>query len=114
MPPVRRERANQRRRSPSQPKARRTRPKQSAQHALIQRGSSVDDDLGTALALAFSIELMGFGWESFGDDYSKGILTVTRLLIEHLSRAKATYSALREQERKGQTAEPSATTSERR
>jgi hypothetical protein len=61
--------------------------------------SSIDDNLGTALALALSIELMGFGWGSFGEDYSKGLLTVTQSLIEHLNAAKSAYRALCEEER---------------
>ena len=100
MPPVKREQANQHRKRSSPAKARRARAKLDFHTAPARLSSSIDDELGTALALAFSIELMGFGWESFGDDYSKALLTITRLLIEHLGRAKSAYSAMREQERK--------------
>ena len=61
-----------------------------------RKSSSIDDEIGAALALPFA-ELMGFGLGSFGDDYSKALLTVTHSLIEHLSNAKASCRAMRDE-----------------
>jgi hypothetical protein len=65
-----------------------------------KHSSSIDDEIGSAIALAFAIELMGFGLDSLGDDYSKALITVTQQLIEHLNNAKASCSAMREEVRK--------------
>jgi hypothetical protein len=68
--------------------------------APLKYSSSIDDEIGSAIALAFAIELMGFGLDSLGDDYSKALITVTQQLIEHLNNAKASCSAMREEVRK--------------
>lgn len=99
MPPVKREGPNQRRKNRSPAKTRSDREAPGNHSTSTNLSSSIDDDLGTALALAFSIELMGFGWGTFGDDYSKSLITVTRLLIDHLNRARSTCDAMREQAR---------------
>lgn len=98
MPPVKRERPNQRRkRRPST----NTRLGPSGHHAAsLNLSSAIEDDLGTAIALAYSIELMGFGLGTFGEDYSKSLLAVTRLLIDQLNKARASCNALCERERK--------------
>ena len=99
MPPSRREQTNQPPKSRSSkevpPDAKDVPPTPSLKHS-----SSIDDEIGSAIALAFAIELMGFGLGSLGDDYSKALITVTQQLIEHLNNAKASCSAMREEVRK--------------
>jgi hypothetical protein len=73
--------------------------------------ASIDDDIGSALSLAFAIELMGLGLESLCDDYSNAIIDVTRALIEHLNAAKAASRSLREESREAQRAMPPASIS---
>ena len=75
--------------------------------------ASIDDDIGSALSLAFAIELMGFGLESLGDDYSNALINVTRSLIEHLNAAKAACRSLRDDSRKARRGmSPVSTSSE--
>ena len=113
MPPSRRERANQppkRQLSKDISHATKERPP-----ALPNKHSmSIDDEIGSALALAFAIELMGFGFDSLGDDYSKALITVTQSLIEHLSNAKASCGAMREEVRKARAGGASAAGSSKR
>jgi len=99
MPPSRRERANQ----PPKHQSSKERPRDAKDvppAASLKHSSSIDDEIGSAIALAFAIELMGFGLDSLGDDYSKALITVTQQLIEHLNNAKASCSAMREEVRK--------------
>ena len=99
MPPSGREQANQ----PPKRQSSKERPsdaKDVPPAAPLKHSSSIDDEIGSAIALAFAIELMGFGLDSLGDDYSKALITVTQQLIEHLNNAKASCSAMREEVRK--------------
>lgn len=100
MPPVKREQPNQRRKSRPSTRRRSGRETPGNHTTSLNLSSAIEDDLGTAIALAYSIELMGFGWGTFGDDYSKSLITVTRLLIDQLNQAKASCNALCERERK--------------
>ena len=99
MPPSGREQTNQ----PPKRQSSKERPgdaKDVPPAASLKHSSSIDDEIGSAIALAFAIELMGFGLDSLGDDYSKALITVTQQLIEHLNNAKASCSAMRENVRK--------------
>lgn len=99
MPPSGREQTNQ----PPKRQSSKERPsdaKDVPPAAPQKHSSSIDDEIGSAIALAFAIELMGFGLDSLGDDYSKALITVTQQLIEHLNNAKASCSAIREEVRK--------------
>jgi len=99
MPPSRREQTNQPPKRQSS-KERHSDAKDVPHDASLKHSSSIDDEIGSAIALAFAIELMGFGLDSLGDDYSKALITVTQQLIEHLNNAKASCSAMREEVRK--------------
>jgi len=98
MVPSKGEEANQRKKHNAAKRSARISPR--SPFTTLKHSSSLDDEIGSALSLAFAIELMGFGWESFGDDYSKALLNVSRLLIEHLNAAKEACRALREEHRK--------------
>lgn len=108
MAPSRRERANQAPKRQSSEEGR-----HNAKHRppapSLRHSSSIDDEIGSALALAFTIELMGFGLGSLGDDYSNALITVTKSLIEHLNNAKASCSAMREEMRKARAGTAPAT-----
>ena len=107
MPPSRRERANQ----PPKRQSFKKRPNDSKDRPpppSLKHSSSIDDEIGSAIALAFAIELMGFGLGSLGDDYSKALITVTQQLIEHLNNAKASCGAMREEVRKARAGTASA------
>lgn len=93
MSPTRRGRANQSsKRRPSRKSSQNARPEA---HATSGRLAKIDDDIGSALSLAFAIELMGFGQEKLGDDYSKALIAVTQSLIGHLNAAKAACRSVR-------------------
>ena len=99
MPPSNHERTNQPPKRQSS-KERRRNAKNRLPAPSPMHSSSIDDEIGSALALAFAIELMGFGLGNLGDDYSNALITVTQSLIEHLNTAKASCSAMREEVRK--------------
>ena len=96
MSPTRRGRANQSlKRKPSRKSSHNARPEA---HATSKGLAKIDDDIGSALSLAFAIELMGFGQEKLGDDYSKALIAVTQSLIGHLNAAKAACRSVRSEE----------------
>lgn len=94
MAPVRREGPNQHETRVSQAKSPAGSSKTALPPAAVRLAASIEDDLGGAIALAFSIELMGFGLSTLGDDYSRALITVTQSLIERLGRAKSACDAL--------------------
>jgi hypothetical protein len=49
----------------------------------------IEDSLGAALSYADALELMGFGMQCLGDDYSAALITVVETLMKHLKSAKS-------------------------